>query len=160
MRDWLWKYGPSIIRRQLSLKRGLKKRGYYPKLLGDNFVREYTEHCVWASVIIDTIDRRHFRRVMRQAPATIEYVVQHQHDLAQEETLPRRHWLVMRHLGHFQQDVVEIAKAERRAAMIRVLEEAKDIADEIEDENTRLLIGRALSGAHSKQSSKNGCTLD
>lgn len=152
MRDWLWKYGPAVIRQQLALRRALKERGHYPKPLGDAFVRDYTQHCVRSSIIINTISKPAFRRYMKDAPKTIDHAIRHQRELAQTEPLPAIDYLVMRHLGYFQQDIIEEEKAERRAEMIKFLEEAKYIAEENSDETIVPLIGRALGEARSKQS--------
>jgi hypothetical protein len=101
MRDWLWRYGPTVIRHQLALKRNLKKQGHYPDPLGDGFVCEMTLMCFRHSLVGHQFNKRRFSSLMANSPHLVEMVWRDQGRLSAASSMSPPRWLIMKHLGHF-----------------------------------------------------------
>ena len=74
----------------------------FPRPIGEQFVREWTEVILKDARRHGPIDGKKFSEEMKASPQIIESVIRDQVSIAKQDAFSRRHFLVMKYLGYFE----------------------------------------------------------
>jgi hypothetical protein len=147
------RYGPTALVNEIALRRALVAHALYPKPFSNNFVREYT----W---LVASFRDKQFVQEMRRAPAVIAHTLERQQELAQRvrcgEGATRTQILILKHLGHLPELVLDEGRLPDRKEILRLLKEALELAEGVDHQELVRLLRLAITESRTKYNPADG----